>query len=357
MPTIDISQVKRGDLIFNYLGEWGKTPPSGHVAICTWGDQKKLAHIVHQVRGSMMNPISGTWRSDLRPTGAHNDAGIRVLRCKKPILAKKAAELAAKWDNLYQLPFGEDRVNFATNHEGQLLDNKKDIVMTHRRLFRPVGKYRAIKYAARRRGWLCYPEEEGNRSMFCSMFVVICYQVAGLDLGVAVESADPGEFQLRVSDKKMETSDFKMLKNEFVGKAAEKKTDLKRYRGYCDLLNAKDPYRMKKFALPLRPGIKHEGVKYLPSLTFWNYEKYFSIEGFDWQGCVTTGMMVDAKVIMPTGLYRSLLADDVGWEDKGRLIGEQAFSESKEERAEREKEKQVSMAQARKEFIARSKLK
>lgn len=352
MP-IDISEVQPGDLIFTYKTPWERGGISDHVSMCTWTNRGRLAHIVHQIADPSREAY-GTFRTDLVPPKPGGNA-LRVLRCSDFQLALRAAQLAMRWDNQYQLPFADARVMFADKYETGLGTKKKNVVETHRSLFQQGGKYRAIKYAARRNGYLCYPEEGGNRSMFCSMFVTVCYQVAGLHMADAVEAQDIRDLRLRVSDKRMKKEDVKQLRKDLT----DKKLDFEGYRNYCAFLKDSDPYSMRKDAklyAESRSRVEQKGLEleYLPSIKFWNYTLYASINTFDWQKWITEGMMVDAKVIMPAGLCESLLADEVRWEDKGCLVGQAAFTETQEEKFHRMRGKMVIEEGKRKDFIARS---
>ena len=66
------------------------------------------------------------------------------------------------------------------------------------------------------------------------------------------------------------------------------------------------------------------GVTYLPSILYWNYDRYPSFEAFPWADRITEGMMVDAKVVMPTSLLTSLQTDDTSWSFVGKLTGQMA---------------------------------
>ena len=208
--------------------------------------------------------------------------------------------------------------------------NAVNLVPTQRDLFNKSGKFRAIKYAARRNGGLIYPSEkdpriEGNRGIFCSMFVVLCYQVAGLE-GL-VEAAPHG---LRVSDKKMEEKDMKRYKKR-CAKSVDT-TDLLNFEMYLGHLKEIDPYKLD--AENPEGSNKRWLTKYRPSLEFWK-SKTSNVESCNWPNIITKGMMVDSKVILPMGLLASLVDDLDAWSPEGFVKDKGVFSESREEKFNR----------------------
>lgn len=340
--NVRLSELQVGDLIFNYTGT-GDTWPAlkkgmcSHVAICTSASDGE-ATIIHEVDGAQMK---GTHLTALNPTVANDyksttaAALIRVLRCKDATLAQTAAMLALSW-NKFLLPFGSEARNRATLHEGHF-DAAAGLVEEHRRLFDLIGKYRAVKYAGRRAGFLCYPtDNEGDGiGLFCSQFVTICYQVAGLLDAVDAVFAMDGT--LRVCDKRMSELDVAEVKKAFKGTDF----DFKEFQAYAAQLSDKDPYKLADTAGNPKKVPPRKGVAYIPSILLWNNSKG-PIQSFAWAQHITLGMKVDCKVIMPQGLFESLVQDDDGWEDKGVLVGKLAKDEFE---LQKQKTQQFGLAQ------------
>lgn len=141
------------------------------------------------------------------------------------------------------MPYSNHRRRFAMAHEEMSGDS---MVATHRKLFDEVGKFRAIKFTARRNGDLIYPSEtdpriEGNRGMFCSMFVVVCYQVAGLESLVRVAPSG-----LRVSDKCTAKRDLLVRFLKSGGTMGAGEEDRQQFDHYLGRLTEVDPYVLHK---------------------------------------------------------------------------------------------------------------
>lgn len=334
MP-IDIINVEPGDLIFTYTGADLAIPgtPTGHVMIAGQADLAGIATQIHQVRSSMSNPYSGSQRERLVPNSAKG-TGVsasrkRILRCRSRELAAVAARLALYWQRWFQLEFSETRVTNATYFEQKPRSGATALVADLRSQFAATGKFRAIKYAARRNGFLSYPDEEGKsgKGMFCSMFVAICYQIAGL--GDYVNAADYTDSMLRISDKKMRTKDCSSIKKTLVDDKKSgccKSADFEAYKTYTqNLRDQQNLYELGNF-VGGKAGARQKKVSYRPSIEYWKFEKG-PIGSADWARIFTKGMMVDAKIVMPRGLYDSLVDDPDGWIDLGDLTGEQKFED------------------------------
>ncbi len=110
------------------------------------------------------------------------------MRCNEPSLSQAAAKYAVVWFKQV-IPFNRRRVA-ATAEES---------VMWHRQKFNETGRFRAIRYAARRTTGFHQNDDSRlvTKGMNCSHFVTTCYQVAGLEK--IVSAAPPG---VKVQDKK-----------------------------------------------------------------------------------------------------------------------------------------------------------
>lgn len=338
---ITIDAVEAGDLIFFGAGDPRDTPGIGkngsfaHVGIISDSLADSKLHMIHQTTkgGNAWGPIEqgltgGSLKETVVPyqasaweiTQPHDPDALanskiaRVLHCQKPNLQSRAAYYANRWNQFF-VPFGGERGNVASEHEKRFATGE-ELINEHRQLFKRAGKYRAIKYAARRNGFPCYPTDEGQgpfgQGMFCSMFVAVCYQVAGLES--LVTPADATDFTLRVSDKKCS-------KRSEIEKCSPKATsfDVHNFEKYTQFLRENNPYDTGIKAT--HQSAKQKKFTYKPSIAYWNYAAEQIIETTDWNQFMTEGMMVDSKVIYPTGLYESLLSDKDGWIDMGNLVG------------------------------------
>lgn len=323
-----------GDLIFKYTGE-----QLLHVSIVTSVDDAVgAADHAHHLNDALLIGLHET-----TVTTASN----LVVRCRNDALRKAAAAFARRWTDL-AMPYSNFRRRAATLHEEK---SGADVVAVHRKLFDEIGKFRAIKFTARRSGDLIYPSEkdpriEGNRGMFCSMFVAVCYQVAGLQ-GL-VREASSG---IHVSDKCTVKKDFfgRSPKREKFGAADE---DNRQFDHYLGRLTELDPYLLHEIgeknlvadavakAKPRKPI--PWGASYQPSLAFWRSE-VCPVATCNWPQYITKGMMLDAKVIMPFGLLECLL-DDLGetggWEVMGILGAVDTFLRPKPAESKKRDEQQ-----------------
>jgi hypothetical protein len=366
--SINIADLEPGDIVFPYSGVdlSVKGTPTGHVMIVGEADKAGIATQIHQVAKSMTNTLAdtGTQRERLIPNSPKSD-GVsgsrkRILRCRNTELARHAARLALYWQRWFQLGFSDVRRANATYYEDQYRKNAENEhgnnaarhVAGLRRHFFETGMFRAIKYAARREGFLSYPGESGEsgQGMFCSMFVVVCYQVAGLR--DVVKTADVSDRLLRVSDKKMEAKDLKEIKAWVEKNSAGKCNwvDWELYRRHTLALKERNHYELDSFEEAESRGGRRKKLVYQPSILYWDFKKAPSILGFDWAQAITKGMMVDAKIVMPRGLYDSLVDDKAGWRDMGDLVGPQHF-EKPEDIQNRAKQLADEMAQRRKTWV------
>jgi hypothetical protein len=333
--SIDIAKLEPGDLIFQYIGTDVTEPKaikSSHAMIFVGGDLGDLPTIVHQIGTSTLP--TGTHRDVLVPnsqadTPTASTQRKRVLRCENSDLATRAAEVATKLQKQFQVSFSEDRAGASETFENKIIQEWGDadgLVFMHRRLFQSVGKFRAIKYAARRDGFLCYPGEEDypGKGMHCSMFAAVCYQVAGLC--PVVDAADGNDPRTRVTDKKMFWGGFDErdhLKTQ--GFKVRNETDWIMYGMYVKTLCEHDFYGISKKDAQ-RPNLDMS-IKYVPSIMYWKGKT--SIENANWDELITKGMQVDAKVIKATSLYQSLRQKESGWRDLGDLTGEKRLEDGK----------------------------
>jgi hypothetical protein len=318
--SIDIANLLPGDLIIQYVGTNLTKPDEilgSHAMIFVGEGLGDLPAMVHQIGSGI---VYGTHTDVLLPNApASSDTSAtqrkRIVRCKRSDLADTAADYARLWSDRFQIDFSNERAGSSETFENKLRKDWKtpaEVVRVHRRLFDSLGKWRAIKYAARRKGYLCYPGEDDykGKGMHCSMFAAVCYQVAGLS---SVVEAAPDDPNTRVSDKRMWQGGEKAL--EGLGMNG---TDVVMYGAYVRTLQEHDFYDLGK--KPSAPKPSPHNIKYVPAASLWRGSTPVSSTNF--AALITKGMQVDAKVVKSTSLYQSLCRDPEGWEDLGDLTGE-----------------------------------
>jgi hypothetical protein len=344
--SVDIANLLPGDLVIQYMGTNVTKPDEivgTHAMIFVGEGLDDLPTIVHQ----MGSGFYGTHKDALVPNSpTSNDTTMtqrkRILRCKRAELAATAAEYARRWSDRFQIDFSNERAGNSETFENKLRKDwvtPSEVVRVHRRLFDSVGKWRAIKYAARRNGYLCYPGDDDykGKGMHCSMFATVCYQVAGLD---SVVQAAPDDPNTRVSDKRMWQGGEKALE-EF----KMNQTDVVMYGAYVRTLQEHDFYDLGK--KPSSPKSSPQNVKYLPAASLWRGK--MSVSSTNWPTLITEGMQVDAKVVKSTSLYQSLCRDADGWEDLGDLTGEKRVEVG--DRGTRLKDRNAKAVQERREWL------
>jgi hypothetical protein len=237
-----------------------------------------------------------------------------VFHCKTKQLRLCASLYAERWaayENRYdtgrinvKTAFREMQKNLGTSPEGSL--------KLTRELFYQRGRFRAIKYAARRRGILCYPgDQEGNggRGMTCCMFAILCYQTAGL--ADHVKPLDGSPF-FHISDKKISAKDAPVVV-KVLDDAGFGKQDIGDYMFYVGCIQQQNEYRIdwqkdwKTEVVKEKPQPQRVGYLYVPSLMQWKTPASFG--GFDWGAALTQGMLLDAKIANPEHIWQSLQAD------------------------------------------------
>ena len=288
------SDVGKGDVIFyEEIPDGGVTadmlkPGDGrihHAEICTQSGQGQqlAAMITSQVNIQENRERGFEARQHTRTTTLQHKASDRllVMRCNNANLAQKAADYAIRWERL-KIPF---------NRRGTMPNPKQWKVEELRRQFDATGRFRAIRYAARRSAEILEPTDDPRPTsgMFCSHFVVACYQVAALE-----QFVNPAGAKVPVHDKK--------------GRCDWERID-PRYRTNAP---AYEHYRRTDDSNESR-GDGSAGIM------FWRFDVAGDIGTFNWAKYLTTGMMVDSKKVMPHPLFACLHADREGWRVEGAL--------------------------------------
>jgi hypothetical protein len=309
------ADLQPGDLVFTKINDLSNAT---HVEIFT-GSSHFAATSVHAVNNAekQMQRVMGT-------SFAQSDSKV-VFRCNDAALAKAAAKRAVRW-SAYENRYDKDRIDVKTafrEMHRNLHTGDADLRAEMRRLFNERGRFRAIKYAARRDGILCYPgDQEGNggRGMTCCMFAVTCYQAAALTPFVqALGQSSPF---MHVSDKKMDATDLAELKGIMKRNGFATK-DYQQYTTYVGCIQAQNEYAIdwgvarKPEVQKGAPAAKWVGYTYVPSILMWSDPPSF--RGFDWEATLTSGMCLDAKIAAPQNVFESLEADATMWTFVGRF--------------------------------------
>ncbi len=318
MARTDLTKadLQPGDLIV-----WKMSDEASHVEMFT-GTTHFAATSIHAVN----TPAKGLTR-----VMANSFAGAffkHIFRCTKAGMALSAAQYASQWAR-YETRYDKNRIDVKTafremhRNLGTSADDMNRMMINR---FMELGRFRAIKYAARRNGILCYPGDDGNNGhgMTCCMFAILCYQVAGI--ANEVVPLDPADPLLRVSDKKMDQKDLATLKRQmqilgFDGSA------FREYQAYVTRIQEQNEYRIDWAAAgkPVVdkgvPAAKHASFRYCPSILMWEHPATF--HSFDWLSAVTPGMMLDAKIANPQHVWSSLDNDKTNWTYLGSMAAEQ----------------------------------
>lgn len=363
--SIPVNELRPGDLIFTYnigptandnLGIGEGTVRAGHVSMVTHvdGPAVQVSHSVDMppsFKAAAFTPNTlkagdtrprhyggyrqadqrvASWRggaitTDLRidETQITRARAVRYIG-RKPFVAD-AVSLATRWVGM-EVPYSRERCS-AAEYEERPFKSAAAFVEAQRQRFFRDGIFRIIKYAARRDTFLSYPKsaDDAGQGMFCSMFVAVCLQVAAVKAFVDTETPTATS---RISDKKLGAGAFADLQQTYgAGRAYAVTQDLARYGEYT---------RRGDASIVARPGSEGKaGVQYRASIEFWKPGTQVSISNFAWAEHLTSGLMLDPKLIHPTGLFACLTSDAENWSDLGHVVGEAGRSESEHDRAHR----------------------
>ena len=307
-----ISELKAGDIMFTMLNQ---KPPALHTQLYI-GKAQFPETALHAVDGDKF--------SKLMATGLKPGNETLVYRCGRADLVSKAVQYGFRWTQ-YQTPYDQERKNLKEGYRNYIAATGKDsdIPQLMAQLFRERGKFRAIKYAARRSEILCYPNEDGNsRGLTCTMFGILCYQVAGISKSVwKTRELFPGCNMVRVSDKKLTPADIEILK-KMVQAGKVNSMDCTQYLSYVQTLQSGNEYQIdwdlaardpsKRPASPRLPG-----YQYIPSLLCWHSNT--PINAFSFEHAMTPGLMVDAKIATSEQWRLCLEKDSKNWTNMGYL--------------------------------------
>jgi hypothetical protein len=310
--------LRPGDLLFTMSGD-----EAGHASIYAPKASSKLT-TVHADNDGDYKQLKKT----SLPPGDYI-----VFRCKDSKLADLAALIADNWAS-YNTPYDEQRLQIGTKVYS-LRTNAVDpterqavAVTACRKDFEDTGKYRLVKYAARRGASITLPEGHGRgRGVWCAMFTLMCYQTAAVAKAALVKPVVGDGEHRWVSDK---YNDPKQTKSYFSSNAPAKshlfqfttqkpqKEAAKNYTKYVEKIHGLKEYSgydHKDFhKLTVNKHAMHS-----PSLIAWDFAKYGDIKAFDFEPILSSGLMLEQKTTDPEILMHSLDQDKKLWKKEGTL--------------------------------------
>lgn len=287
-----------GDVIFFENNYQGDTPYDyvDHVAIYDGLDEAGQPTVIHCISNEQgyyyFQRSSGLCRSTLRSLTnlVQREEGYpdvpyhvtyKVFRCQNEAITHKALEVLRQ-QLQYRIPYDEFRLNqkLANEDAGMDADDFKDMA---KEMYRSVGLFRSIKYAARHSMMLTRTRLDGiGRGLTCAMTIILGYQIAELLVDDKVRAQGHGEW---ASDK--------YASSTFLGHYPEA------FVNYCQSLRAE--------------RYQPTGERHLkPSYHFW---KDTSTSVTDY---THTTFAVDAKMIGAAGMFAYMSENDM-WSYQGVL--------------------------------------
>lgn len=271
-----------------------------------------------------------------------------VIRSKDEHLKKLAIHFAENWAT-YQTPYDVQRLEIGTRIIGPRsrsfsnMETKDAVLKASREDFETTGKYRLVKYAARRGAPINLPKELGRgRGVWCAMFVLMCYQTAAV-AKAGIVKALVGDGQHRwVSDKYHDPGQVEQYFNDgapnkaqFFKLAKYKKAvaaSIQNYNNYVVKLKGKEEFFQYKH-IEVHKGFNEQHALFFPSLCAWDYAKYGDIQEFDFKSVLTEGLMLEQKTTDPEVFLHSLRQDPEHWEEvKGIVrVNEKPFDQQYED--------------------------
>ncbi len=213
------------------------------------------------------------------------DVTYKVFRFKNPDIRKKALEIIRKQAQ-YRIPYDEKRLNEKLAREDSLTNplDADGFNELGKSLYREVGIYRSIKYAARHPKPLTRTRFDGvGRGLTCSMAVILAFQIAELLL-----------------DNKINTHCSDSWASDKYAAISSEKSYPDSYMRYLSQLSANKDSREIETDLNV-------------SYDFWQ-DEHVSPEEY-----THTSFAVDAKTIGAAGLFVNMLENDGVWEFKNVL--------------------------------------
>jgi len=315
MPRADLTtaDLQPGDLIIWKMGDGD----ANHVEMFTGA-----SHFAETSIHAVNTPAKDMTR--VMPTSFSAASYKHVFRCQNPVQVGKAVKFASQWaqyENRYDKPRIDVKSAYRQMHRN-LNTPAARVAAEMTRLFFEKGRFRAMKYAARRASILCYPGDDGQsgHGMTCCMFAILCYQVAGI--AKQVNKLDPASPRTRVSDKKMSAKDLAVLE-KMMALQHFPPGAFRDYKLYVQGIQENNEYHIDwvkagKEEVQKGPSAeKKVGFNYFPSIMMWRDPGNYA--NFDWSIAVTPGMMLDAKIANPQHVWEALTANSADWDYVGSM--------------------------------------
>lgn len=319
--------LKPGDILFTMSnGE------AGHASIYLGskdGSKLTTAHVVN----------SGQYQQLMKTSLPA--AEYVVYRCKDAKMAELAAHMAENWAS-YHTPYDEQRLEIGTKvsnvrtQKSAPENRSKDATEACRKDFENTGKYRLVKYAARRGSSINLPEGKGKgRGVWCAMFALMCYQTAAVTkAGLVKPVVGDGEHRW-VSDKYSNPKETKAYfestapkKSHIFKYAKYKKSENDAttcYENYVDKIRGKGEFQGHQHKDFHKEVVKdHES--YSPSIIAWDFAKHGDIQNFDFKAVLSDGLMLEQKTTDPEVFMQALSQDKSMWENLNEQHGNKLLS-------------------------------
>ena len=314
--TLTEQALKPGDILFTMSGG-----EAAHVSIYLGSDGNNKLTLARAVNSGNMK--------QLMKTSVPPDNYV-VFRCKDQKLAELAAHIADSWAS-YNTPYDEQRLEIGTKVYNARTRNfrpeeqKAGSAPAYREDFDETGKYRLVKYAARRGASISVPQENGKgRGVWCGMFGLMCYQTAAVAKAGLVKPL-VGDGQHRwVSDKYHDP----VQTQKYFDSNAPKKTQLfkyakykksaneatQNYNNYVEKTRGKDEFVGRQHIDAHKKVVKDHAT-HTPSLAAWDFAKQGDIRKFDFEPILSKGLMIEQKTADPGIFMHSLSEDSNMWEN------------------------------------------
>ncbi len=351
--------LRPGDILFTMSGG-----EAAHVSIYLGKEGNgnlTLAHAVNQ--GNLKQLVK---------TSVPNDNYV-VFRCKDNKLAEIAAHIADNWAS-YSTPYDEKRLEVGTRiynartRHSRPEEQKEKALPSYRQDFDETGKYRLVKYAARRGASLTLPEGKGKgRGMWCGMFGLLCYQTAAVAKAELVKPLVGDGQHSWVSDKYHDPSQvekyfqadapkksqiFKFAKHK---KAVNEATQ--NYNTYVQKTQGKDEF-VGVAHHPAHKEVAKNHETYAPSLAAWDFAKHGDIKNFDFEPYLSKGLMIEQKTADPGVFMHALSQDPNMWsnpfkkhEHDDGVVRIEKPAPTQEEKANYRQEREASISESQKNTV------
>jgi hypothetical protein len=322
VATWSVDDLKPGDIIFTDPG--GAGAEFTHAAIYAPEKGNPLC-LIHAVFAKDSN-LTKLMRTSLPPSN------YRVFRSNDPEANLLSAHIAKQWAR-YQVPYDEQRLQAGSRKDssrkkvGNVEEDRNASLHAAQHEFNQSGRFRCIKYAARRMTSSNLPPPYGRgRGVRCGMFALMCHQTARLAKADLVEPLCGSQSTPWVSDKYTNTKALPEKYSEkptsfnpkiLIEHAQRKKNwpaQLRKYDAYQQKLMSPEEFRGYKHHADHKQVTKEHAV-YSPSIIAWDYQKNGEIDKYPFENVLTKGLMLEQKTIDPDTFAFSLQKDAGNWQE------------------------------------------